>query len=152
MRGRVSSVIAAVALGACTAQGPTLNAQAEQMELALVSCKAQLGFGGKLKTEVSFDGGVASARALPFDQITDAQASQINACAGGAETLSDGLVVVPMTAMGPAAIAKPAPVEPVAVQPAQASVAATAPVHNGACPPGFFGMYAGTIYCTGDTN
>ena len=51
-------------IAACTAQGPTLNAQAEQMELALVSCKAQLGFGGQLKTEVSFEGGLCKGLAV----------------------------------------------------------------------------------------
>lgn len=151
MLGRVSSVFAALALGACTAQGPTLNTQAELMELALVSCKAQLGFGGQLKTEVSFDGGVASARALPFDQVTDAQANQINACAGGAEILSDGLVVVQMTAKTSTAVAAPVAVEPIVMQPAQTAALAV-PARSGACPVGVTGMYAGTLFCMGDGN
>ncbi len=133
------SLFVALVLAACTAQGPTLNVQAEQMELALVECKAQLGFGGQLKTDVSFDSGVASARAVAFDQVTPAQASQINACASGAETLSDGLVVVPMTAMAPVAVA------PVAV----VDVVPTPAPKSGPCPIGYTGMYAGTLYCTG---
>lgn len=146
MLGRIASVIAACALGACTAQGPSLNAQGERMELALVACKARLGYEGQLKTEVTFDGGVAAARALPFDQITAARANQINACAGGKQILSDGLVVVPMTAMTPAAVV-PVVVMP-AVTPAPAP-APSAPVRSGSCPAGYTGMYAGTLYCTG---
>lgn len=85
MLGRASwGVVVALSFGACTAQGPTLNVQAEQMELALVECKAQLGLSGQLKTEVSFDGGVPSAKAVPFDKITQADAAQINACGAGA--------------------------------------------------------------------
>jgi hypothetical protein len=151
MLGRFSSVAAAIALGACTAQGPSLNAQGEQMELALVACKAQLGIIGQLKTAVSFDGGVASAKALPFDRVTAAQANQINACAAGPQTLSDGLVVVPMTAMTSSAVASPVVAQPVASRPAQ-STAVSTPARNGACPVGVTGMYAGNLYCTGDGN
>ena len=139
-----SFVVTAVALGACTAQGPTLNAQAEQMELALVACKARLGLGGQLQTEVTFDGGIARARAVSFDKITPADADQINACAGQPVTLSDGMEVVPLSAAAVATV----PV--VAVQstlPVETPVE-TVPVHNGPCPVGYTGMYAGTLYCT----
>lgn len=140
---RVSSIVAALAMAACTAQGPTLNVQAEQMELALVECKAQLGLPGQLKTKVSFDGGVASAIAVPFDQTSAAEAARINACANGAVPLNDGLLVVPMTAMQPVVVAAPAPVAK------PAPVVEAAPVSNGPCPAGFRGMYGGSLYCTG---
>jgi len=135
MMVRVSSVFAALAAGACTAQGPALNVQAEQMELALLECKAQLGLDGKLKTEVSFGGGVATAIAVPFDKTSVAEADQINVCASGAVALNDGLLVVPMADVTPA---------PVAASVAVAEVAQT----NGPCPMGVTGMYAGTLYCS----
>lgn len=135
MFARVSSVLAVVALGACTAQGPSLNVQAEQMELALVSCKAGLGYGGQMKTVVTFDGGVASARAVPFDRITVAQADQINACAGQPVVLADGMEVVPLSL------------------PQLAQVETTLPMQTpeaaAGCPAGVRGMYAGTLYCGG---
>lgn len=145
---KCAMLLAALSFGACTAQGPTLNSQAEQMELALVACKAQLGFGGQLKTNVSFDGGIASAVAVPFDQVTASQAAQINACAAGGDTLSDGLVVVPMVPTAPVAVASTLPVTIAEVAPPVADI----PVSNAGCPAGFTGMYAGTLYCTGARN
>lgn len=140
MFGRTISLVAVLALGACAAQGPTLNAQAERMELALLSCKDQLGLGGQFKTSVSFDGGVADARAVPFDKITAADADQINACAGRSVTLSDGMEVVPLAAVAvvPVQVETTLPVE----TPVQS-------VPSGPCPAGFTGMYAGTLYCSG---
>lgn len=143
MIARASSMLAALVMAGCAAQGPTLNVQAEQMELALVECKAQLGLAGQLKTEVSFAGGIATAVAVPFDQISAADAVRINACANGAEALNDGLLVVPMTAVAPVAVASPVR----AVEPTRA--VAAAPVSNGPCPAGYRGMYGGTLYCTG---
>lgn len=136
-------LLGAMMLGACTAQGPTLNAQAEQMELAIVNCKAQLGLGGQLQTEVSFDGGVAQARAVPFDQITPTDADRINICAGQPVTLADGMEVVPLGA---------APLMPVPVARVETTLpvqAIPASVTGGRCPAGYTGMYAGTLYCTG---
>ena len=146
MLGRVASAVTAMALGACTAQGPTLNAQAEQMELALVACKAELGMAGQLQTQVSFDGGVPQARAVPYDQITAVQADQINACAGQPLTLADGMRVVPLA---------PLPVTPAPVVPVQSTlpvetVPTPAKIGRDGCPAGVTGMYAGTRYCTGD--
>mgnify|MGYP003633228543 FL=1 len=146
MLGRVASAVTAMALGACTAQGPTLNAQAEQMELALVACKAELGMAGQLQTQVSFGGGVPQARAVPYDQITAVQADQINACAGQTLTLADGMRVVPLA---------PLPVTPAPVVPVQSTlpvetVPTPAKIGRDGCPAGVTGMYAGTRYCTGD--
>ena len=138
-------LLAALMLGACTAQGPTLNVQAEQMELALVSCKAQMGLGGQLQTEVSFDGGVASARAVPFDKITVADADRINMCAGQSVTLADGMEVVPLSVA-------PLMSVPVQVETTLPVETAPAPVRGGPCPVGFTGMYAGTLYCTGSAS
>ena len=132
------SVLAALLLGACAAQGPSLNVQAEQMELALVSCKAQMGLGGQLQTEVSFEGGVAAARAVPFDQITAVDADRINICAGQSVTLADGMEVVSLPAPQLVQVGTTLPVEAVPM-----------PVSAAACPARFSGMYAGTLYCTG---
>lgn len=150
MRGHISSLILVAALGACVAQGPALNVQAEQMELALVECKAQLGLGGKLKTEVSFEGGVASAKAVAFDKLTEQDAAQINACAQSAEPLTDGMRVVPMTAMATEAVAAPEPVATPAVVAAAPEVQPQAkPALASSCPIGVTGMYAGTLMCIG---
>jgi len=122
--------LAAFAVAGCQLQGPTLNTQAEQMELALLECKAQLGLPGQTQTQVAFDGGVPTARVVPFDQIDAADAARINACAAGAETLDDGLKVVPMSAT---AVVEPAP---------------QAPRRDlGDCPRGRAGLYGGTSYC-----
>lgn len=146
MLGRVASAVTAMALGACTAQGPTLNAQAEQMELALVACKAELGMAGQLQTQVSFEGGVPQARAVPYDQITAVQADQINACAGQPLTLADGMRVVPLpvTPMTPAPVVQVQSTLPVETVPTPAKIG------RDGCPAGVTGMYAGTRYCTGD--
>lgn len=154
MLGRASwGVVIALSVGACTAQGPTLAVQAEQMELALVECKAQLGLSGQLKTEVSFEGGVPSAKAVPFDQITAADAAKINACGTGAAALDDGLLLVPMTAMLPEVITPAAQTPTVPKQIVEAAPAAAGVVdHSGACPIGVTGMYAGTLFCTGQGN
>ena len=146
MLGRIASAVIAFALGACTAQGPTLNAQAEQMELALVACKAELGIVGQLQTQVTFDGGVPRARAMPFDQITAVQADQINACAGQPLTLADGMQVVPLA---------PLPITPAPVVQVQSTLPVETPrapakIGRDGCPAGVKGMYAGTLYCTGD--
>lgn len=147
MIARISCLIAALAASACTATGPMMKAQAEQMELDLVNCKAQLGFGGLLKTEVMFAGGVTTARAVPFDRITAADAERINACAGAGLTKSGGMLVMePMTAMKPVTVGIPAPVSKVLP-------AAAAPnVTTAGCPVGFTGMYSGTTYCYGAAN
>ena len=137
MLGRISIGFAACALAACTAQGPSLNVAAEQMELALLECKAQLGLPGQTKIQVTFDGGVAAARVVAFDQITSTDAARINACADGATTLEDGLKVVPLQASASGTLT-PAPV--------QASFA------TGDCPRGRAGLYAGTSYCFADLN
>lgn len=133
------SVLAAVcgALAACTPQGQIIgaaSASAEQMEQALLACKTQLGFPGQTQTQVTFDGGVPSARVVPFDQITASDAAQINACANGSTTLADGLQVVPM--------------QPTAVTPA----AVRTSIGPGQCPRGRSGLYAGTSYCFADLN
>ncbi|MCO4846941.1 MAG: hypothetical protein KC448_03080 [Yoonia sp.] len=135
MLGRISSVVAACALTACTVQGPTLNAQAEQMEFALLECKAQLGLPGQTQTQVTFDGGVPVARVVPFDLITAQDAARINACADNSVALNDGQKVVPMS---DAASVTPAPV----------------PVdyNSGACPRGRSGLYGGTSYCFAVSN
>ena len=146
MLGRVASAVTAMALGACTAQGPTLNAQAEQMELALVACKAELGMAGQLQTQVSFGGGVPQARAVPYDQITAVQADQINACAGQPLTLADGMRVVPLALLP----VTPAPVVPVQSTLPVETVPTPAKIGRDGCPAGVTGMYAGTRYCTGD--
>ena len=46
MLGRISAVVDAFSLAACMEQGPTANTLAEQMEFALLECKAQLGLPG----------------------------------------------------------------------------------------------------------
>jgi hypothetical protein len=125
-------VAAVCALAACTAQGPTLNAQAEQLEFALLECKAQLGLPGQTQTQVTFDGGVPKARVVPFDQITPEDAARINACADSAASLSDGLQVVPMS---DAADLTPATVPSIQ--------------NMGNCPRGRSGLYGGTSYCFG---
>jgi hypothetical protein len=132
----LSGVCAAVA--ACTAQGPTLNAQAEQMELALLDCKSQLGLAGQTKTQVSFDGGTAQARVVPFDQITAPDAARINACASGAAVLDDGLMVVPLQA---STVTARAP-EPV-------GDALRTQSNPGECLRGQSGLFGGTSYCFG---
>lgn len=123
-------MIACISVAACTAQGPTLNSQAEQMEFALLECKAQLGLPGQTQTQVTFDGGVPMARVVPFDQITAEDAVRINACAESSATLSDGLQVVPMS--------DTASVTPATV-PTQSNL--------GDCPRGRSGLYGGTSYC-----
>lgn len=143
MIARFSSVLTVLALGACAAQGPTLNSQAEQMELALVSCKDQLGLAGQLQTVVSFDGGVADARAVAFDRITAADADQINACAGRSVTLADGMEVVPLQSV-PMSVPQVETTLPVVAAPAAPAV-----ISSGGCPAGVTGMYGGTGYCTG---
>lgn len=135
MLGRISSVAAVCALAACTVQGPTLNAQAEQMEFALLECKAQLGLPGQTQTQVTFDGGVPMARVVPFDQITAEDAARINACADSAAPLSDGLQVVPMS--------DAADLTPATVPSTQ---------NLGNCPLGRSGLYGGTSYCFGSLN
>ena len=153
MRIVLSSVVMVAALGACVAQGPALNVQAEQMELALVECKAQLGLGGQLKTEVSFEGGVPSAKAVAFDKLTEQDAARINACADNAEPLTDGLLVVPMTAMATEAVIAPQPVAgPDVVATAPEVQAPVAPTIASRCPIGVSGMYAGTLMCIGGDN
>lgn len=142
MRG--ASVLSAVMLAGCVAQGPSLNLQAEQMELALLECKAQLGLPGLLKTNVTFDGGVASAQAVAFDQLSAADAARINSCASGAATLSGGLLVVPMSTSVPVDVAAPMNAVVVADQPQT--------VRQTGCPVGYSGMYGGTLYCTGGGN
>ena len=149
MLGRVASAVTAMALGACTAQGPTLNAQAEQMELALVACKAELGMAGQLQTQVTFEGGVPQARAVPYDQITVVQADQINACAGQPLTLADGMQVVPLAPL-PVTPMTPAPVVQVQSTLPVETVPEPAKIGRDGCPAGVTGMYAGTRYCTGD--
>ena len=135
MFGRISSVAAVCALVACTAQGPTLNAQAEQMEFALLECKAQLGLPRQTQTQVTFDGGVPMARVVPFDKITSYDAARINACADSEASLSDGLQVVPMS--------DAADLTPATVLSTQ---------NSGNCPHGNSGLYGETSYCFGSPN
>lgn len=136
MLGRISSVAAACALAACSTQVADVNTQAEQMEFALLECKAQLGLLGQTQTQVTFDGGVPVARVVPFDMITAQDAARINACADGSATLNGGLRVVPMSDVA-------------SVAPAVVSVTYTS---GGGCPPGRSGLYGGTSYCFGGAN
>jgi len=123
------------AVAGCNLQTPDMSQQAEQMELALLECKVQLGLPGQTRTQVSFANGVPTAQVIPFDQINAADAARINACANGAATLDDGLMVVPMSS---AAV-------PVA--------AVTEPVRRaGECPRGRSGLYGGTSYCFAGMN
>lgn len=153
MMERVTALVAALMVGACAAQGPSLNIQAEQMELALVECKSQLGFSGQLKTEVSFEGGVPSAKAVAFDKVTASDAAKINACGSGAQALNDGLLVVPMTATTlPEVISPAAEALPAATQVAAVTADPSRLKHSEACPIGVTGMYAGTLFCIGREN
>ena len=127
-------VVTCVSLAACTPQGSVANATAEQLEFTLLECKAQLGFSGQTKTQVTFDGGIPSARVIPFDQISASDAAQINACADSVATLDGGLQVVPTQS---------ADVTPAAV---------ATPIGPGQCPRGRSGLYAGTSYCFADLN
>lgn len=135
----VNSGIVLFALASCASTGQPLGfAQGEAMERQLLQCKQDLGFGGQTRTVVEVSGGLVTARVVPFDQIDEAAAAQINACATGANVLEDGMVVVPMTAE-PAQ----APAQTVEVAPA---VATSTP---SACPVGYRGLYRGTLYCNG---
>lgn len=129
---------ASVAVAACTPQGQIAGssaASAEQLELGLLACKDQLGLPGQTKTQVSFDGGVPTARVVPFDQITATDAAQINVCAaGGTATLEDGLQVVPLQSG------------------ALTQTAIPATFAAGECPRGRSGLYAGTSYCFAKLN
>lgn len=135
MLGRISAVVDAFSLAACMEQGPTANTLAEQMEFALLECKAQLGLPGQTQTQVTFDGGVPTARVVPFDLITAQDAARINACADSSATLSEGLMVVSMS-------------DAASITPA------TAPTdHNsGVCPRGRTGLYDGASYCFAGVN
>lgn len=133
-------IVLAVAIAGCTAQGPSLNLQAEQMERVLLDCKDRLGFAGQTRTSVTFDGGVAQASVVPFDQITAADAAQINACAGGVDVLDDGVVVVPLQS----AAVEPA-IAPVSVIVEQEN----APLGTSGCSKDHAPLYGGTSYCVG---
>jgi hypothetical protein len=108
----------------------------------LLDCKEQLGLPGQTRTVVEFDGTTLSARAIAFDQITEADAARINACAVSSATLEDGSVFVLLQpeSAGPVAAA----IEPVQTP---------APVHSGGlCPPGRTGLYGGSSYCFAGAN
>ncbi len=142
MFSKAVSAAALASMVACNTIGAPLNQKAEQMELALLDCKQQLGFPGQTRTVVAFDDGTVSAKVVPFDQIDAAAAAQINDCASRAAVLDDGLVVVPLQAE--------VAVAPVAVEPAR-PVAVAAPYVQGSCPAGRTGLYAGTTYCFNGT-
>ncbi|MEN8896593.1 MAG: hypothetical protein ABF248_10975 [Yoonia sp.] len=127
-----------LAIAGCGMLGPSLNAQAEQMELALLDCKAQLGIPGDTRTEVRFDGGVAQARVVAFDQTSAQKAAQINACANSAQVLDDGLVVMPLQSNALPAVA----VDVV-------SDGGPSSYRGGQCSGGQTGMVGGTSYCVG---
>lgn len=147
MRIALSSVMilgsAMAGLTACDSINQSSNfAQGEAMERALLQCKQDLEFAGQTQTEVVFENGALTARVLPFDQIDEAAAAQINACANGATVLDDGLVVVPMTAAPANAVAVSSPL------PQVTPATVTAP-HGDTCPAGVSGLYRGTLYCGG---
>lgn len=133
-------IVLVVAVAGCTAQGPSLNVQAEQLERVLLDCKNRLGFAGQTQTSVTFDGCVAQASVVPFDQITAADAAQINACADGVDVLDDGVVVVPLQS----AAVEPA-IAPVSVIVEQEN----APVRASVCSQSNAPLYGGTSYCIG---
>ena len=135
MLGRISAVVAAFSLAACMDQGPTANTQAEQMEFALLECKAQLGLPGQTQTQLTLDGGVPTARVVPFDLITAQDAARINACADSSATLSGSLKVVSMS-------------DAASITPA------TVPTDDnlGVCPRGRTGLYGGASYCFAGAN
>ena len=130
---------AAVALSGCS-DLQTVNDRGTQLELALLECKNQLGIGGQMKTRVDIDGAQTTARVIPFDQIDAIAAGQINACAGAAASLDDGLLVVPFA---------DAPLQGKVTRPVQAALPRTTPRRTNGCPAGVRGLYRGTLYCTG---
>lgn len=136
---KTGTVALALVIGMAAAQN-SAAATVEQQQEAILSCKAAAGIGG-IPSLVTSLGDDPVVRIQPSDQVTEAAAARINACAdrtvaGSTETVVQATTVLKQRHKHSGRSVR-----------GGYTVPAANFLRDPRCPPLFFGLYRGNLYC-----